>query len=180
VSVFRSSPNNRDQESVAEPERAAASYPSFADRDLPNRPAAMDAERCANVIAAGSKWSGSLNIEDSVRIEGQLSGEVIAKGTVHIAEGARVDAKIRAAFVIVRGTFKGEVRCSERLELLPKSSVEGQIVTKVLNVHEGAIVDGSIQMTSDSQASAAQPARARETRNGNTPQPEPEAITPGN
>src|SRR4051794_22662043 len=27
------------------------------------------AEQCANVIAAGAKWTGSLNIGDSVRIE---------------------------------------------------------------------------------------------------------------
>ena len=124
----------------------SSSFPSF-DRERENRAMPTSAEQCANVIAAGSKWNGSLNIDDSVRIEGQLSGEVNAKGTVHISESARVDAKINAAFVVVSGAFKGELRCSERLELLPKSRVEGQIVTKVLNVHEGATVDGTIQMT---------------------------------
>jgi cytoskeletal protein CcmA (bactofilin family) len=130
----------------------SSSFPSFSERET--RPMPTEADKCANVIAAGSKWSGSLNIEDSVRIEGQLSGEVVAKGTVHIAEGARVDAKVRAAFVVVNGAFKGEVRCSERLELMPKSRLEGQIVTKVLNVHEGAVLDGSIQMTADREPAA--------------------------
>ena len=46
------------------------------------------------------------------------------------------------------GSFKGEARCDERLELLPKSRFEGDIVTKTLNVHEGAIIDGRIQMAS--------------------------------
>jgi cytoskeletal protein CcmA (bactofilin family) len=105
------------------------------------------AEKCANVIAAGSKWNGTLNIDDSVRIEGQFTGEVVAKGTVHISEGARVEAKIRSGFVVVSGSFKGEVRCDERLELMPKSRLEGDIVTKTLTMHEGAIIDGSIQMT---------------------------------
>jgi len=122
---------------------------------------AVEADKCANVIAASSKWSGTLNVEDSVRIEGQLSGEVNAKGTVHISEGARVDAKIRAAFVVVSGAFKGEVRCSERLELLPKSRLEGQIITKVLNVHEGAVLDGSIQMTAEREATTT--GRTRDT-----------------
>jgi cytoskeletal protein CcmA (bactofilin family) len=102
-----------------------------------------------------------------------MSGEIVAKGTVHIAEGARVDAKIRASFVVVSGSFKGEVRCTERLELLPKSRVEGQLVTKVLNVHEGAVVDGSIQMTAETAP------RTRETeRNGSTASEEAPEPTP--
>src|SRR5262247_141957 len=31
-------------------------------------------DKCANVIAAGSTWKGSLAIEDSVRIDGRVSG----------------------------------------------------------------------------------------------------------
>jgi cytoskeletal protein CcmA (bactofilin family) len=117
------------------------------------------AEQCPNVIAAGSKWTGSLNISDSVRIEGQLNGEIVAKGTVHIAEGARVEAKIEAAFVVVSGSFKGQVKAGERLELMPKSRVEGELVTKILHVHEGAVVDGTIQMQAEGIAT---PRRARE------------------
>jgi cytoskeletal protein CcmA (bactofilin family) len=149
--------------------------PSFGEREVRVLP--VEADKCANVIAASSKWSGTLNIEDSVRIEGQLSGEVNAKGTVHISEGARVEAKIRAAFVIVSGAFKGEVRCSERLELMPKSRLEGQIVTKVLNVHEGAILDGSIQMTAEREATTT--SRTRETaaeRNGADTAAEPTPV----
>jgi len=106
-------------------------------------------DKCANVIAAGSTWKGTLSIEDSVRIDGRVSGEVEAKGTIHIAEGAVVEAKIRASFVVISGTFKGEVRSLERLELLPHSKVQGDLITKVLNVHEGAVVDGNIRMAGD-------------------------------
>ncbi|MPZ49295.1 MAG: hypothetical protein GEU75_08345 [Dehalococcoidia bacterium] len=140
------------------PAPSSSSFTPFSEREARAMP--TEADKCANVIAAGSKWNGSLNIDDSVRIEGQLSGEVNAKGTVHISEGARVDAKIKAAFVVVSGAFKGEVRCSERLELMPKSRIEGQIVTKVLNVHEGAVVDGTIQMTEREAA------RSKENGNG--------------
>ena len=148
-------------------EEPRSSFSSFTERET--RAAATPLEKCANVIAAGSKWSGSLNIDDSVRIEGQVSGEVVAKGTVHIGEGARVEAKIRAAFVVVAGSFKGEVRCDERLELTPKGRVEGDIVTKSLTISEGATIDGSIQMTAPKDRSRngdeAEPATAREARN---------------
>lgn len=106
-------------------------------------------DRCTNVIASGAKWQGTLNVEDSVRIEGNFSGEVRAKGTVHVSEGAQVDAKIRALFVVVAGNVRGEIRCEQRVDLLPRSKVSGQVITKVLSVHEGAILDGSVQMTAD-------------------------------
>lgn len=147
--------------------------------ETPARPAAPAApaapagptppERCTNVIAAGAKWQGTLNVDDSVRIEGNFSGEVRAKGTVHVAEGAQVDAKIRALFVVVSGNLRGEIRCEQRVELLPRSRVNGEVITKVLSVHEGAILDGRVQMTagtgeqSDVQASSGRGARTNPT-----------------
>src|SRR5262249_4062430 len=52
------------------------------------KPSATAPEKCANVIAAGSSWQGSLAIDDSVRIDGRVSGDIEAKGTIHISEGA--------------------------------------------------------------------------------------------
>jgi cytoskeletal protein CcmA (bactofilin family) len=130
-----------------------------------SRSLATAPEKCANVIAAGAKWKGSLNVADSVRVDGHVSGDIEAKGTIHISEGAEVDAKIRATYIVICGTFKGEVRCLERLELLPKSKVQGEIVTKILNVHEGATVDGSIRMSTD-KADASETPRAEAATNG--------------
>ena len=123
-------------------------------------------ERCTNVIAAGSKWKGSLSVQESVRIDGQLTGEIEAVGTIHIADGAVVDAKIKAAFVVISGTFKGEVRSLERLELLPKSKVQGELITKSLNIHEGATLDGSIRMSTDKEEGARTPVESDPRGNG--------------
>jgi len=121
-------------------------------------------DRCANVIAQGAKWQGTLNVDDSVRIEGVFSGEIRAKGTVHVSEGAQVDAKIRALFVVVSGNVRGEIRCDQRVDLLPRSRVNGQVITKVLSIHEGAILDGSVQMTSDSASADVQVSSTRSSR----------------
>lgn len=116
-------------------------------------------EKCTNVVAAGAKWKGSLTVDDSVRIEGTFSGEVQTKATVHIVEGAQVDAKIRAAFVVVAGSFQGEIRCEQRVDLLPRSRVSGEIYTKAFTVQEGAKLDGRVQMTGGLEAEPARPAR---------------------
>ena len=189
MSVFRNNPRpnesepNRFGEAAArtpegvdllgqeprESARPSSSLPAFAERETRGP---TDAQNCPNVIASGAKWNGSLSIDDSVRIDGQVAGEIVAKGTIHISEGARVDAKLTAAFVVISGSFKGEARCSDRLELLPKSRVEGQLVTKVLNVHEGAVFDGSIQMTTERDASA----RTRDAERNGAIEAVPEAA----
>ena len=106
-------------------------------------------EKCTSVVSAGSIWQGNLTIEGSVRIDGRLSGEVDAQGTVHVSEGAQVDAKVCAAFVIIAGTFQGQVRCSERLEILPTGRAQAELTTKSLVVHEGAFVEGQVHMIED-------------------------------
>ena len=119
--------------------------PSFAAPATASGP--TPAEKCTNVLAAGAKWNGTLSVEDSVRIDGQFSGEVDAKGTVHVAEGAQVDAKVRANYVVISGEFHGEIRCEERTDLMPRSRVTAEVITKVLSVHEGATWDGSVKMS---------------------------------
>jgi cytoskeletal protein CcmA (bactofilin family) len=106
-------------------------------------------ERCTNIIATGARWKGSLKVDDSVRIDGQFAGDIDAKGTVQITESADVDAKVHAAFIVVSGNFKGEIRGDQRVELMPRSKVTGEVITKVLSVHEGATLDGSVQMTGE-------------------------------
>ena len=136
-------------------------------------------ERCTNVIATGARWKGSLKVDDSVRVDGHFSGDIDTKGTVQVSEGADIDAKIHAAFVVISGSFKGEIKCDQRVELMPRSRVTGEIVTKILSVHEGATLDGGVQMTSDTasrlngtRARAADAEPAAERRNGRA-----EAVT---
>ena len=129
--------------------------------DEPSRPAADTAtlapvkvgptapEECSSVVSAGSTWQGTLNLDGSVRIDGQLTGDIDARETVHISEGAQVDAKVKAAFVVIAGAFQGQVECSERLELLPTSRTQGELSTKSLMIHEGAFIDGQIHMSGD-------------------------------
>lgn len=106
-------------------------------------------DKCTNIVAAGAKWKGTLTVDDSVRVDGIFTGEIHSKATVHVAEGAQVDAKIKAAFVVVAGSFQGEIRCDQRTDLLPRSRVNGEIITKVFTVHEGATFDGTVQMTGE-------------------------------
>lgn len=131
--------------------------------DQVEKPASPD--QCASIIGAGTTWQGTLVSDASVRLDGKVSGEVKAAGTVHITEGAQVNAVVQAKFVVVAGTFDGQLYSSSRLELLPSSRVKGSITTPQIAVGEGAFIDGEIHMVEESAVSNVKPfsaARASE------------------
>jgi cytoskeletal protein CcmA (bactofilin family) len=198
MSFMRNNSNNPGNRAPGEAEVVTPPFrPSFGNTDVepaPEMPSSMmdDAtrarvferdprtmatppERCADVMGAGSKWKGTLVVQDSVRIDGQVNGEVEAKGTIHISEGAQVDGRLRAAFVVIAGSYRGEIKALERVELLPKSKVQGEIETKALTVLDGAIFDGAIRMSTE-KPDAAATGGARNRNNTQAPAPESNGV----
>ena len=168
--------SGRPSASTASPDTPSANQaPSQAPNQSP-KAVPTPAENCSSVVSAGSTWQGTLKMEGSVRVEGHLSGEIEAGDTVHVAESARVDAKVQAAFVVIAGTFQGEVQCSERLELMPTSRINGELTTKSLMIHEGAFIDGQIHM-SGSKPSAGQ-AKPLSSASAKTSEPATTAVPP--
>lgn len=158
-----------DEEEVVaatfEPQKTqAASQPSQKRwEDQIEKPSSPD--QCASIIGAGTTWQGTLVSDASIRLDGKISGEVKAAGTVHITEGAQVNAVVQAKFVVVAGSFDGQLYASSRLELMPTSRVKGAITTPQFAVGEGAFIDGEIHMVEESAVSNVKPfsaARASE------------------
>jgi len=106
----------------------------------------------SSVVSVGSSWQGTLKIDGSVRLEGEVTGEIDAKDTVFVAETAKVNAKVRAAQVIIAGSFEGEVDCSDRLQIMPTGRVKAELTTKLLTVFEGAIIEGVVRMNREAHA----------------------------
>jgi cytoskeletal protein CcmA (bactofilin family) len=132
--------------------------------DQVERPASPD--DCSSVIGSGSVWQGNFQTDGSVRLDGKVSGEVKAAGTVIITKGANVNAVIQARFVVIGGNFDGQLYCSERLELLPTSRIKGSMTTPQISVGEGAFIDGEIHMVEES-AAAAPPSKSFAVKNNN-------------
>lgn len=125
------------------------------------------AEECSSVLGAGSTWQGSFTSEASVRLDGKISGEIRAGGTVHVTEGAEVNAVIHGKYVVIAGAFDGQIFCSERVELRPTSRAKGSITSRLISVGEGAFIDGEIHLVDQLPADTEEKptTRAESTRN---------------
>ncbi len=94
----------------------------------------------ATTVAKDTTFSGTLKSEGNLYIEGNFDGELQARSTIFIAEGAQVKASLRATDVIVAGTLNGVVDASDRFHVKPTARVSGEIHTATLVVEQGSHV----------------------------------------
>jgi len=89
---------------------------------------------------------GTLISQGNVRIDGVVEGDVEAKGSVIVGEGAKVVANITGHNVSVAGTVKGNIAAAGRLEITSKGRVWGDTVAATLAVDEGGVLSGRCQL----------------------------------
>jgi cytoskeletal protein CcmA (bactofilin family) len=121
------------------------------------------------VIGTDARFKGELAFEKGVRIEGCFEGQIRSKGTLHVAEGAKVSATVEAMNVKIEGECKGNIIVSEKLQLLATAKMEGDLKTNRLEIADGAIFVGNV-VVGQIAAATAQPRRAP-SRGTAAPQP---------
>jgi len=109
----------------------------------PSAPSARDVQAH---LGHGSRVEGKLTFEGSVRIDGQIEGEITAQDTVIIGEGAEVTAHIHANAVVVHGRVNGDITARKRIELKAPATLLGNVSTPSLVVHEGVVFEGHCTM----------------------------------
>lgn len=128
-----------------------------------------------SVIDQFSNFDGTYNSARDLRVEGQVKGTIVCKGTLHVAQGATVKATVEAEAISVAGELEGEVNCRGRLELLQSGRVKGQISTQSLVIHEGAVYEGDLEMGAN--AGRSRRSRAERDRNESSEAPVAAAST---
>lgn len=103
-------------------------------------------------LGKGSRVEGKLSFEGSVRIDGQIEGDISAQDTVIIGRNAEVTAQIHAATVVVEGRVNGDVTARQRVELRSPAKLVGNLSTPALIIHEGAVFEGKCSMGDGRQA----------------------------
>jgi cytoskeletal protein CcmA (bactofilin family) len=104
--------------------------------------------RIDSLIGAGTTIEGNLNFSGGMRIDGQVTGNVVATpgkpSTLVLSEHAQVTGEINVTHLVINGTTTGPVFASEYLELQSKARVNGDVHYKTLEIQLGAIVEGRL------------------------------------
>ncbi len=101
------------------------------------------------LIGEGTQIQGELRFTDGLRIDGEVIGDVIAAGDAPsilvISEKARVTGRVRGGHVIINGQVNGPIQSDELLELQPQARIVGDVRYEVLEMHQGATIDGELR-----------------------------------
>lgn len=95
---------------------------------------------------------GEISGSESLYIDGRIEGSInFEESRITIGRNGSVTANINAREVVIMGTVKGNIQCSDRLDIRSEGSLTGDVVTQRISVEDGAMLKGSVQIRSGEQ-----------------------------
>ena len=142
-----------------EPDRPQARPPVLAG-------AAVSSPVQRTILGASSVFSGQMRCTESLRIDGQLRGEVSCDQTLTVGETGSVHAAIEGDTVVIAGEVQGDINARRKITLEKTARVTGDLCTPGIVIQEGAKLEGRILIGGGApgeveKTSGAQPATAR-------------------
>ena len=104
------------------------------------------------IVGPGTSVSGDIESGGFTRVDGNVLGDVKAKGRVVIGERARMKSNVSGTLVTVGGVVFGNVLASERLIILATGLVMGDIITRRIQADEGCLVHGRVRVCRTDEA----------------------------
>jgi len=115
------------------------------------KPVAAQPGELNALLGRGSNFEGKLVFEGTVRIDGRFKGEIHSEGKLIVGENGDIEGDIWVDAAVISGKVKGNITGKSRIELQPPARFQGNMVTPILVVQEGAVLDGNCQMSKGSK-----------------------------
>jgi cytoskeletal protein CcmA (bactofilin family) len=148
--------DNEQQE--GKPNTAPAPQGAPPPRPLPSNPAKSDPGSGGSTLGREIHIDGTIVCQEDLTIVGRVDGTIRAKGTLVIAKEADVHAQIDGQRVMVHGKVDGNVQGEERVTLGGTARLIGNIETPTLEIVEGAVFRGTVEMKQPNVDPARKPA----------------------
>ncbi|MEE3330978.1 MAG: polymer-forming cytoskeletal protein, partial [Myxococcota bacterium] len=103
-----------------------------------------------NVATIGKSivFKGDLSGDEDLQIDGMVDGGIqLANHQLTIGDTGRAQAQLYAKSVVVIGQVTGNITATELVELQSSATVEGDIHTPRLVIADGAVLNGTVEMT---------------------------------
>lgn len=111
-----------------------------------SQPGTMTSQEDFTFLGKDVVFKGILSLEGSVRVDGQLEGEIHSTGTLTVGEHAVIRGNIKTGTLITSGKIKGNIIASEKIMILNQGIVIGDIRTPAISIEAGAHFHGLSDM----------------------------------
>jgi cytoskeletal protein CcmA (bactofilin family) len=104
------------------------------------------------IIGEGSSFEGRIKSSASLRVEGNLTGDIDCMGDVTVGENGHVRSNISARDVIIAGHVHGNIITKGKLTITATGELHGNITAQSFIIAEGGVFQGSSKMEHKQQA----------------------------
>lgn len=97
-------------------------------------------------VGEGVEFKGVISYQGTVRIDGQLEGEIHTDGVLIVGKTAVIDAKVEAGTIICQGRIIGNIIARDKIQLMSPAVLNGSVRTPSLSMEEGVLFNGTCEM----------------------------------
>lgn len=101
------------------------------------------------IIGVETLVKGTINSNNSLRIDGKVEGEIFSEGEIVISESGRINGNIKGYNVTIAGYMNGNIDINGTLKLTQASTVEGEVIVGSIDIENGAKFKGLCTMKQD-------------------------------
>ena len=106
-----------------------------------------------SLISGGVKIEGKFNFPDSVKIEGEVTGDINCGGVITIGRNAKVESKIKTKDALILGYYEGEMHASGQVEITSTGKFIGNLIQDniLLIIEKGGLFKGKSIINNDEE-----------------------------
>lgn len=103
-----------------------------------------DSPERLNRLVKGTKMSGDMITESSMRLDGEVVGSIDCSGKFVLGVSGLLNGDLKAAEAEIEGTIEGDISIQDLLILKKTAVINGTIETGRLIIEDGAQIGGTI------------------------------------
>jgi cytoskeletal protein CcmA (bactofilin family) len=100
-------------------------------------------------IGVHSVFVGNIRGKGQFVVSGEVHGDGDLDGALNLSSTGAWHGQVRAQQAIIAGTVLGGLMVKDRLEIGYSAVIRGKVSARTVAIARGAIVDGEIEVTSD-------------------------------
>lgn len=105
-----------------------------------------NADKIDTLIGQNTKLIGKVEANGTIRIDGEIDGDVVVDGNITIGTDGKITGNINGNNIFIYGTVHGNIKCREYLRLGNTAKLFGDVEVKTLIIDENAVFQGKCKM----------------------------------
>ena len=102
--------------------------------------------KVGTIVGEGAIFQGNRVVKDTVRVDGEVKGDINTEAVLIIGSKGRVDGNVEADTIFAGGLIKGDIHAKTKTEISSTGKIFGDITTKVIVIDENAVFQGRCEM----------------------------------